>query len=64
MRQKTYLLIVSLIFSVVSILHLLRFLFRRNIAIDSWIVPLWPSLVGFIITGFLAYYGFRLSGKS
>ena len=61
MKQKTYLVIVTVVFSAVSIFHLLRLIFKWNAIIGSWTVPLWLSIVAFIIAGFLAYQGIKLN---
>ncbi|MCG2713119.1 MAG: hypothetical protein L6416_12465 [Candidatus Omnitrophica bacterium] len=64
MQIKTYLLAVTMFFSIVSIFHLLRLVFRWNAVISGWTIPLWISLVGCIISGILAYMGFKLSKRN
>lgn len=39
---------------VVSLTHLLRMLFRLEVQIDSFHVPQWMSLVGFLFCGALS----------
>jgi len=63
MRQKTYLLLSAVIFSVVSIFHLLRLFLKWNAVIDRWTVPLWMSVIGSVVAGLLAYSGFKLIKK-
>ncbi|KKU78348.1 MAG: hypothetical protein UY05_C0063G0006 [Candidatus Peregrinibacteria bacterium GW2011_GWA2_47_7] len=61
MKQKTFLTVVGIIFSVIAGLHLLRLFFRWEAVINNWSVPLWVSIVGVIVAGFLGYQGFRHS---
>ena len=63
MNQKKYLLIVGTVFSIVAILHLLRLVFGWEVIIEGRLVPLWLSVI-FVVAGYLAYEGFRLSKKS
>ncbi|HBG61737.1 MAG: hypothetical protein A2Y03_01750 [Omnitrophica WOR_2 bacterium GWF2_38_59] len=63
MKTKTYLLTVAILLSAVSIFHLQRITFKWNAAIGSWTIPLWTSMIGFIVTAILAYLGFKLIQK-
>lgn len=64
MNQKKYNLISGIFFMMIAVLHLLRLVFSWEAVIGGWTVPLWLSVVAFMISGFLAYEGFRLSRKS
>lgn len=59
--QKMYLKLTGLIFSIVAILHLLRLIFRWDVVLGDWEVPIWISFVGVVGGGFLAYTAFKLS---
>lgn len=59
--QKMYIKLTGFIFSVVAVLHLLRLIFRWDVILGDWEVPIWISFVGVLGGGFLAYMGFKLS---
>ena len=61
MNQKSFNLITALIFLVIAILHLLRIVFGWSAVIGGWEVPQWVSWAAFLVAGYLAYEGFRLS---
>lgn len=63
MTHKSYTLIVSVIFVVIAILHLLRIVFRWDVMIGGWLVPQWVSWVAVIFAAYLGYEGF-LFGRS
>ncbi|PIQ34326.1 MAG: hypothetical protein COW63_03950 [Bacteroidetes bacterium CG18_big_fil_WC_8_21_14_2_50_41_14] len=42
------------IFSIVSVLHLLRVVSDVSVTIGDWQLPLWVSMMGFLATGFLS----------
>lgn len=64
MTQKTFSLIAGVIFALVAILHGLRAIFSWEAIVGGLVVPIWISYFGFVIAGFLAYQGFKLSRKS
>ena len=64
MSRKAYLLATASIFSVVGLLHLARIVFGCSAVIGDWTVPMWLSWIGVVVTGGLAYFGFRLAGQS
>lgn len=63
MGQKAYLITTGIFFLVVAVLHLLRLVFGWEILIEGWAIPRWLNFVALIITGHLAYAGFKLSRK-
>ena len=63
MTQKAYLRATGLIFLIIAVLHLLRLIFGWGAVFEGWAVPQWLSVVALIITGYLAYEGFRLSRR-
>ena len=62
--QKTYNTITALLFLVVAVLHLLRIIFGWAAQIGGLSIPLWASWLGLIVSGALAYFGFRLTLRS
>lgn len=63
MKEKTYLSTVSVIFSIIFVLHLLRLFLGWSAMIGEWDVPIWLSWVAIIVAGYLAYTGFKFSKK-
>ena len=61
MNQKTFCLVAGLIFSLVTLAHLLRLVFRWPVSLAEWTVPLWVSVAAVAIFVYLAYEGLRLS---
>ena len=61
MSKKTFSTLAGVIFLLVAAFHLLRFVFRWEVIIAGWQVPLWISAVAFVLAASLAYEGFRLS---
>ncbi len=50
----------GVIFLLVSIMHLLRFIFKVEVIIGCWYIPLWFSIIGFIGPMFLSLWIFKL----
>lgn len=63
MRTKSFLRLVGVIFSLITVIHLWRFIARWDVALDLWFIPLWASLIGVFVGAYLAYESFRLSKK-
>ena len=63
MNQKTYFTVVSVIFSLIAILHLMRIASGWEAEIGGWMVPMWLSWAVLILAGFLAYQGLKFSRK-
>lgn len=64
MSQKTFSLVVGVIFSLIALGHILRVAFRLEWIVEGRAVPLWVSWVALFVAGYLAYQGFRLGKKS
>lgn len=60
MSRKTFTIVASVIFLVGAVAHALRLVFRWEVILAGWQVPLWISVVALIIAASLAYEGFRL----
>jgi hypothetical protein len=63
MKQRAFVLVTSLIFALIALLHALRLIYGWNVTIGDWTVPVWVSAVGFLIAGYLAFEGFFLNRK-
>jgi hypothetical protein len=63
--QKTGLRVAAVIFGIISLVHLWRMLFAHfTVQIGSHQLPLWGSVVGFIVAGFLSIWMWRLASRS
>jgi hypothetical protein len=47
------------IFLVVAVAHALRLVFKWEVVIAGWQVPMWVSAVAFVVAAYLAYEGFQ-----
>lgn len=62
MDQKNYLLVTSVIFLIIFVLHGARIFLGWEAMIGGWEVPMWLSWIAVVATGFLAYSGFTAGG--
>jgi hypothetical protein len=58
MSAKSYAALAATVFTIVSLLQLLRALSGWPVAISGIEMPLWPSWVAFLVAGLLAWLGF------
>jgi uncharacterized membrane protein YhiD involved in acid resistance len=63
MNHKTYCGVTATVFTIVALAHLLRLINGWSVEIDTMIVPMVVSLIGFIVAGALAVWGFREARK-
>ena len=66
MSERAFSLTVGIIFLLITIGHLFRFIFGLPVMVQGVSVPIWLSLIVAIVTGFLSYEGFhfaRVTGK-
>jgi|JYMV01.1.fsa_nt_gi hypothetical protein len=59
LSMKTYLRIVSVVFLLVSLAHLARLVMGSAFVVGTWDVPMWVSVVGFLVPGLLSVLGFK-----
>ena len=59
MNQKTYNGITAALFLIIALLHLLRIIFGWPAEIGGVGIPMWASWLALVVTGALAYVGFR-----
>lgn len=55
MQTKNLLRINAVIFGLVALVHLLRFLSNSPANIAGWDVPVWISILGFAVAGWLSW---------
>jgi sterol desaturase/sphingolipid hydroxylase (fatty acid hydroxylase superfamily) len=63
MVGKNYIIASSVIFGIVSLLHLWRAVSNLPLNVGVWELPVWLSYLAFIFIGFLSYWGFKLGKK-
>ncbi|MGH9554665.1 MAG: hypothetical protein ACRD2Y_02475 [Terriglobales bacterium] len=63
MTTRSFSLTAGVIFSLISLLHLLRIIFGWEAVFEGRTVPLWASWVALLVGAYLAYQGFRLGKK-
>lgn len=61
MKQKEYIAFSGVIFAIVAVLHLARLIYNMPVAFGMWVVPMWASILGVIVAGFLAWKAKELS---
>lgn len=59
--EKTLLLIAGVVFLVVALAHLLRLALGIDIALGDFIVPVWLSWFGVVVTAYLSYSSFHFA---
>jgi hypothetical protein len=61
--MKPFTTVAVVVFSLITVVHLLRLFFHWQVTINGVIVPIWVSIPGFIITGVLAIMLLREAKK-
>ena len=64
MKTKAYLFLSACIFAAVALAHLLRLAFRWPAVLGPIDIPLWPSIFGVLVPGFLSCWGFSAARKA
>ncbi len=64
MSQNTFSLTAGVIFSLITLGHILRLVFGAEWIVQGRTLPMWLSWIAICVAGFLAYEGFRLGRKS
>jgi len=60
-NQRIGLRVAAVIFALVSLLHVVRWIARLEIVVAGTAVPLWISIPGFAVAGLLALWLWRLA---
>ena len=63
-RERTYLFIAGVIFTIVALAHLVRVFAGADLVIVGWNVPLWLSWIGTAAAAYLAYASFYFAMRS
>jgi len=61
--ERGLLMVASLIFLVVAIVHLLRLALGWNVILGDFAVPMWLSWFGVVIAGYLSYASFHFARR-
>ena len=52
--MKPFSTIAAVIFALVALLHLLRLVYDWQVVFNGWVVPMWLSVIGLIVTAALS----------
>jgi len=64
MHHRAYCGISATLFTVVALAHLMRLVNGWSFEIETFVVPMWVSLIGLLGPGTLAVWGYREANKS
>jgi hypothetical protein len=60
LSKNTFALLAGTVFLIVAVTHALRLVFKWELIVAGWQVPMWVSAVAIIAAGYLAYEGFQM----
>lgn len=63
MRERTYVLVAGVIFTIVAAAHLYRLFTGADFVVMGWDAPLWLSWLGVAVATYLAYASFHFLGR-
>ena len=63
MSQKTFSLVVGLVFLLIAVMHALRLALKWEVVLNGWSVPMWVSAIAIAITAYLAFEGLNLGRR-
>jgi hypothetical protein len=63
MSERAFSLSAGIVFLLIALGHLLRIVFGVSFVVLDISVPIWPSVVAIVITGFLSYEGFHFARR-
>lgn len=61
LRERTYLLLVGIVFGIVALAHFARIFTGTDLIIMGWDVPHWLSWTASIVTAYLSYMSLHLA---
>jgi hypothetical protein len=64
MKTKAYLIVSTVIFSLVAVIHLMRFALGWSVQLGTWNVPLWMSLLAVLVSASVAIWGLTLARRA
>lgn len=62
MGISTALIVAGIIFAIVALMHLLRVIYKTDVIIGTKSIPIWVSIVAFIVTLLLSIWMFFVGG--
>lgn len=63
MENRNYIKVITAVFSIIFVVHILRVLGGWEVNIAGWLAPMWVSWLGIMVAGYLAFMGFKLIKK-
>jgi hypothetical protein len=60
LSKNVFSLLAGAIFLIVAVAHALRLIFKWQVIVAGWRVPMWVSAVAIVIAAYLAYEGFQI----
>jgi hypothetical protein len=64
LSKNTFQLLAGVIFLIVALAHAVRLIFKWEVIIAGWQVPMWLSAIAAVIAAYLAYEGFRMRTRT
>ncbi len=59
--NKTIFMVTGILLSIVALLHVFRLFFSVSIVFGTFVVPMWLSIIGALVTGFLGYASIKFA---
>ena len=63
MKTKAYLIVSTIIFALVAVAHLVRFVLGWSAQIGTWDIPLWLSMLAILVSASFAMWGLSLARR-
>lgn len=60
MNTRIYAFTSSLVFLLFALVHALRLYGQWNVVVGDWVIPMWASVAGVLVGGYLSFQGFLL----
>jgi len=60
MTMRAYLLFTTVLFTLIGLVHLMRFAFGWTAVVGTWTVPSFVSLIAVVLCAVLAFWGGKL----
>ncbi|OGI59500.1 hypothetical protein A2814_03125 [Candidatus Nomurabacteria bacterium RIFCSPHIGHO2_01_FULL_38_19] len=63
MIKNNFVFVVSAVFLIIGVIHVLRVFGGWEVQIENSVIPMWVSWVAVIVAFYLSFQGFRLAKK-
>lgn len=63
LNSKNYFQLTGVIFAVIAVVHAYRLFSGMPVMLGDWDAPIWVSVLGAVIAGYLAYNAFSMGKK-